>query len=231
MSKVVDLPGDRRSRLDRILSIVTDVRAGEGMHALLLAANVFLVLGSYYVLKTIRESLILSEAGAEVKSYSAAGQALLLLFVVPAYGFVANRFTRSRLITWVTLFFIAHLGIFYLLGAAGYEVGIAFFLWLGVFNVLVTAQFWAFANDLHDEESGKRLFPIIGIGSALGAWLGASAAGELFKVMTPYQMMMVAAVGLLLSIVFARLVDSRKAAHRTAAPEAPAENPAAVKEK
>jgi len=39
--------------------------------------------------------------------------------------------------------------------------------------VLVTAQFWAFANDLYDSESGKRIFPIIGIGSSLGAWIGA----------------------------------------------------------
>src|SRR5688572_17466862 len=171
MSKVVDLPGDRRSRLDRILSIVTDVRAGEGLHALLLAANVFLVLASYYVLKTIRESLILSEAGSEVKSYSAAGQALLLLFVIPLYSMFVTKAKRPRLITWVTLFFISHLVIFYALGTAGYEVGIAFFLWLGVFTVLVIAQFWAFANDLHEEESGKRLFPIIGIGSALGAWI------------------------------------------------------------
>lgn len=211
-SVVINLPprGDQRSWLDRMLSIVTEVRAGEGLHALLLAANVFMVLASYYVLKTIRESLILSEAGAEVKSYSAAGQALLLLFVIPAYSYVASRISRSVLVTWVTIFFVSHLAVFYVLGNAGVEVGIAFFLWLGVFNVLVIAQFWAFANDLHDAESGKRLFPIIGIGSAIGAWLGASAAGSLFKVMTPYQMMLLGGAGLLLSIVFARLADSRK---------------------
>ena len=52
--------------LDRILGLVSKVEAGEGISAVLLAANVFFLLGAYYVLKTVRESLILSEAGAEV---------------------------------------------------------------------------------------------------------------------------------------------------------------------
>src|ERR1051325_4074185 len=82
----------------------TGLRAGEAAAALLCAANVFVLLASYYVLKTVREALILSEAGAAVKSYSAAGQALLLLGVVPVYSYVAARMNRSRLILWVTGF-------------------------------------------------------------------------------------------------------------------------------
>ena len=62
--------------------------------------------------------------GAEVKSYSAAGQALLLLLVVPAYGLLASKVNRVRLITWVTLFFMSHLAIFYALAAAGVKLGI-----------------------------------------------------------------------------------------------------------
>src|SRR5262245_32810923 len=69
-------------------SFVADVRPGEAPPPLLPTANVFAVLASYYVLKTVREALTLSEAGAEVKSYSAAAQALLLLAVIPAYSFV-----------------------------------------------------------------------------------------------------------------------------------------------
>jgi len=45
--------------------------------------TMFLVLTGYYLLKTAREIFILSEGGAEVKSYSSAGQALLLLLIVP----------------------------------------------------------------------------------------------------------------------------------------------------
>jgi AAA family ATP:ADP antiporter len=205
------LPGcrTRRSIFDRMLSI-TDLRAGEALTALLLTMNVFVLLASYYVLKTVREALILSEAGAAVKSYSAAGQAMLLLAVIPAYSYVASRATRSKLITWVTLFFVSNLAVFYFLGSAGFRVGIAFFLWVGIFNVLVTAQFWAFANDIYDEESGKRIFPIIGIGSSLGAWAGARLAARLFTVLDTYQLMLVAAGGLLLSIILVRRIDRKR---------------------
>ena len=72
----------RKWTLESALSVITELRAGEAAMALLLTANVFVLLASYYVLKTVREALILSEAGAEVKSYSAAVQALLLLAVV-----------------------------------------------------------------------------------------------------------------------------------------------------
>jgi len=41
--------------------------------ALLLALNVLLLLCAYYIIKPVREALILSGEGAEVKSYAAAG--------------------------------------------------------------------------------------------------------------------------------------------------------------
>ena len=46
--------------LDRFLGLFTDVRGGEGVTALLLMLNIFLLLAAYYLLKTIREPLILS---------------------------------------------------------------------------------------------------------------------------------------------------------------------------
>src|SRR6476659_2411425 len=91
--------------LDRVLSIFTDVHAGEGFGALLLAANVFSLLAFYSVLKIVRDSLILAEAGSVAASYSSAGQALLLFFFVPAYGAFASRVNRVWLICGVTLFF------------------------------------------------------------------------------------------------------------------------------
>jgi ATP:ADP antiporter, AAA family len=65
-----------RQLLDRFLSLFTEVQHGEGIGALLLGANIFLLLGAYYILKTVREALILSEGGAEIKAYSAAAQPL-----------------------------------------------------------------------------------------------------------------------------------------------------------
>src|SRR5947207_530761 len=73
------------SWLDRSLSIFTDVRAGEGATALLMLLNIFLLLICYSVIKTVREPLILLGGGAEVRSYAAAGQAVMLMEYVPMY--------------------------------------------------------------------------------------------------------------------------------------------------
>jgi AAA family ATP:ADP antiporter len=74
-----------KSLLDRLLGVFADVRAGEGTTALLLMLNIFLLLAAYYLLKTIREPLILTVlGGAEVKTYSAAATtAGLLVLLVP----------------------------------------------------------------------------------------------------------------------------------------------------
>jgi hypothetical protein len=39
---------------------------------------------------------------------------------------------------------------------------------------------WMLSVDLYDEESGTVIFPLIGLGSSLGAWAGARIAGDLF---------------------------------------------------
>ena len=208
---------DRRGAIDRLLALGAEVKPGEGTGALMLAANVFLLLAFYYLLKTVREALILSEGGAEVKSYAAAGQGLLLLGFIPAYGALASRVNRLKLINWVTLFFASHLVIFYLLGVAGVHIGVAFFLWIGVFNLVMPAQIWAYANDVYDAERGKRLFPIVGIGASLGAWAGAALAGELFDRVGSYPIMLIAAAGLPLTLLLTQLIERRVRRGRTAA--------------
>jgi ATP:ADP antiporter, AAA family len=195
-----------RGLSDRFLSIFTEVRDGEGIGALLLGAYVFLLLESYYILKTVREALILSEGGAEIKAYSAAAQAALLLLIIPAYGKFASRVNRDKLITSVTIFFASNLAIFYLLGHAGFRVGILFFLWVGIFNVMVISQFWALANDLYNSDQGKRLLPVVGIGSSLGAWVGSIHAGQLLPRFGTYGLMLVGAGLLLACIGVSRLV-------------------------
>ena len=144
----------------RLLSPIADVRRHEVTSVLLMTLLMFLILAAYYLLKTAREVFILSEGGAEVKSYSSAGQAVLLLFLVPAYGAFASRVNRVQLVQWVTMFFVSHVALFLLALGAGLHIGIAYFLWVGIFNLMVIAQFWAFATDLYSPEQGKRLFPL-----------------------------------------------------------------------
>jgi len=214
--------------LDRILGVFAEVRGGEGVTALLLMLNIFLLLTAYYLLKTIREPLILaSHGGAEVKSYSAAATAGLLILLVPLYSAVASRVSRVKLINGVTLFFIACLLTFFALSQAHVPVGVAFFIWVGIFSLMVIAQLWAFANDLYTVEQGQRLFVIVGFGASLGAIAGSFATGQLVKAYGPYPFMLGAAAMLALCMVLTSVIHARES-HRKANPEPGAAAPPAV---
>lgn len=201
-----------KSALEKLLSLFADVRSGEGLTALLFTFNFFLLLGAYYLLKPAREALILTEGGAEVKTYAAAGQAALLLLVVPAYGYIARFVDRFKLVAGATLFFGLHLVLFWFFGMRGAREGVVFYIWLGIFNVFVVSQFWAFANDIYTEGQGRRLFPIIGVGSSLGAWLGSTSAARLVKLsgLTPYQLMLTGAALLLVPVAILWLINRRE---------------------
>ena len=200
----------QKSWLDRSLSLFTDVRAGEGVSALLMAANVFYLLAFYSVLKVVRDALILSESGEVVASYASAGMAALLLVFVPAYGAFASRVNRVWLVCGVTLFFASHLVIFYVIGMSGVRIGLAYYLWIGVFNMVAVAQFWAFANDIYSTDRGKRLFPILGMGANLGAFVGAGFASVTFGGIGPFTLMLLAAGGLLVPVVLTIWVNRRE---------------------
>ena len=210
---------EHKGPIDRLLNLFADVRSGEGTTALLLMLNIFLILASYYLLKTIREPLILaSPGGAEAKSYSAAAIAALLIVLVPAYSALASRVSRLKLINGVTLFFIACLLIFFAVHQAGVDIGVPFFIWVGIFNLMVISQMWAFANDVYTVDQGKRLFAIVGVGASLGAIAGSFFTGKLVSQYGPYPFLIGAAALLVLCMLITNMIDVRE---RSADKDAP----------
>jgi AAA family ATP:ADP antiporter len=207
---------DRPSALDRALRLFADVRPGEGRLAVLLALNVFLILTTYYILKPVREALILGQGSAELKTYLSVGQVALLSVAVPYYGRLAARLHRRALMNVVTYFFVACLAAFYVLAQARLAIGIAYFLWIGVFNLMIVAQFWSFANDLYTREEGERLFPIVGFGASLGAVLGAVIAGRLMRPLGVYQLLLVGAALLAAQLQVTNYVDRHTSGHEDA---------------
>ena len=215
------LPPDQKSFIDRVLSLFTDVRAGEGLTAALMLINVFLLLTCYSVIKIIREPLILMGGGAEVRSYAAAGQAIVLMAFLPAYSWFASKVDRVKLLVGVTVFFAINIELFALAVAARMPfVGVAFFIWVGIFNSSVIAQFWSYANDIYDKPTGDRLFPVIMIGMTAGAPLGSYIAGHLFGLgFTPQVIIQISAVLLLTTLGLYLFVNRRQPRQaRTAAP-------------
>jgi AAA family ATP:ADP antiporter len=201
--------------LERFLSIFSEVKSGEGFSALFLMFNIFLILTSYYIMKPVREALILAGgtagiSGAVIKSYTAAGQVILLMFAVPLYSYIAGRIPRRRLINVVTIFFVACLVVFYILALSKVSIGIIFFLWIGIFNLMIPAQFWAFANDVYTPEEGKRIFVIIAFGASAGAVLGGVITDILIEPLGIYQLLLVAGTLLFLSLILTNIVETRE---------------------
>ncbi|MEO8702302.1 MAG: Npt1/Npt2 family nucleotide transporter, partial [Kofleriaceae bacterium] len=196
----------KKSPLDWFLNLFAEVKAGEGLVALLLLLALFLILASYYVLKTAREGLILGDdiwvpflgeqPGTEVKIGAGGAMALLMLAIVPLYGRLASKVPRKRLLDVSYALIVGSLTIFFLMDRAGFVVGLGFFIWLGIVNMFIIAQFWSYANDLYTEEQGKRLFAVIAIGGSLGAIVGPK-----LKKLSSVAGMMVIAAGILVAVI------------------------------
>jgi AAA family ATP:ADP antiporter len=201
---------DPRSLLERLLGVFTEVRAGEGGITLAMALLGFLLMTSYYLIKPVREALILQQGGAEAKSYLSALMAVLLFFLVQGYAKLVSRYERTRLITVVTTIFIACLAGFWVLGRLGVPyLSYAFFVWIGMFSVMVVAQFWSYANDVYSNEAGKRLFPLVGFGVMTGAAAGADIADRLLQYVGVFELLLLTAALLGLTVVMTNLISLR----------------------
>lgn len=149
----------------------------------------------------------------EVKSYLSAAIAVLLIFVVKVFSRIASSFPRQKLVTWVTLFFISNLGLFYILylsGVGSGAMGIIFFLWAGIFNLIVIAQFWGFANDVYTEDEGKRLFPLVAFGATFGGYAGGKITDSLVVLLGIFQLMLVSGAILGICILFTWIIHRRE---------------------
>src|SRR6185369_10223812 len=98
--------------------------------------------------------------------------------------------------------------LFYVLGRVGVpHLGIAFFIWVGIFNLMIIAQFWSFANDIYTQEEGERLFGVVAFGASLGAILGGRAANLLFQSLGAYNLLLLAAGLLAASLLLTAAVN------------------------
>ncbi len=219
--------------LERVLSVFADVRRGESITALLLALGIFFLLAAYYVLKPVRDSLITGVPdGAKYKSYMGAAIAVALLGAVPAYGRFASRVPRNKLLFGVGTFFVLNLIGFFALsllpqtreGTGLLVFALGFFLWVGIFNMMIIAQFWALANDIYSEDQGKRLFPLVAIGQSVGSAVGSTVVTTYAKKIGTEPMFIVGAVLLAVSTALTLLVSRREqdavAAHKAKAADA-----------
>ncbi|HET9484812.1 MAG TPA: putative Ig domain-containing protein [Xanthomonadales bacterium] len=191
---------------ERVLALVTRVRAGEGRTVALYGAHVFLILFAYYIFRSVREGLLLESGSAARGSYATAVIAALLMVLVPVYGVVRRRYDGARLVNAIIAFFITTLVVFWLAARAGADVAFAFYVWVGIFNVMMIAQFWALAADSFNVKTGQRLFPAIMLAAQLGALCGAQFTESTTGMLGTNNLLLVGTVLLLLTASFTGLM-------------------------
>lgn len=214
----------------RLLAPFASVRPDEASTALLMAVQAFVLLTVYYLLKPVRESWILP-GGAEIKTYAAAVQAIALVPIAKGYDVLARRVPRDRLVAIATVIAIACLVSFHAAAGAALDVGLAFYLWLGAFQLLLIAQFWSFASDLYTPEQGRRLFAVLGAGAALGSVCGAQVARVALRAVDRPETLLLVAAALLVAVPVLTSIAHRRHAPSRRARDAAAPGAAAIPER
>lgn len=153
----------------------------------------FCLLSGYYVLRPVREAMAASSdieaifPPALIAFFADRGVALgeftlqfifsavflIMLVLQPVYGWLVSRFPRRVFLPVIYGFFIATLLAFYAMfdsGIAGR--GLAFILWITVFNLFAVAIFWSFMADVFTNAEARKFYGYIGAAGTMGAFLG-----------------------------------------------------------
>src|SRR5262249_15487761 len=194
--------------LHALLRRVVDVRADEVRAMMTAFAFFFFLLGSYFVLRPMRDA-VAAASGVTKLPWLFAGSLTATLALNPMFSALVVKFPVRRVIPISYNFFIANILIFYVVlrfvsGAEGSSadvwMGRVFFVWTTVFALFNTSIFWCLMADTFRSEQAKRLFGFIGVGGTLGSIIGSAATASLANTIGAVNVLLVSAVLIELAI-------------------------------
>lgn len=162
-----------------------DIREGEWWLALTFFAVSFLLMVVVYFLKPVRDSLFLVGLGANNLPYVFI---LIAVVAIPVTGLISKsvqRYKSYRVFLWTNAVVILQLLLIrQLLFLEENWVYVLFYLWVGIFTILIVSQFWVFANEAFHASKAKRIFPLINLGAILGAIAGSNATSAFISILS-----------------------------------------------
>ena len=184
------------------LSAAMDVRDDERGALVWSFAMFFAVLASYFTVRPVREAM-----GATLPKGDLAQLFtvvfLVMLALLPVFGFLATRLPRRLVLPTVYGFCISNLIAFSVLmrGETAPWIASTFFVWVSVYNLFVVSLFWSLMSRSWTSGQGKRLFGIIAAGGTAGAIVGPVLADRLVRVIGTANLALVSAAFLTLAMV------------------------------
>ena len=171
----------RSSPLARILPALVAIDRRELPIVITSFALFFCVLGGYFAVRPVRETIGTVLGRNRVADLWLATW-IVSLGIVPVYGIVVAKFRRSvflPLIYGAVALALVALGVAFNRNPDSIVTGQFFYVFISVINLFLVSVFWSFLVELFDSAQAKRLFPVIAAGGSAGA-----VAGPLFTDLT-----------------------------------------------
>lgn len=188
--------GNASSYLNRFF----DLKPEDIQKAFLLQVFIFLLITSLLIVKPTVSSLFLSELSSEALPTAYLLTAVFAVVFSYFYDRILWKYTLIKIIIW-TLFSCAALLILFCI-QLNLRPSSAFWLYLpylfvAIFGLLTTSQFWILANMIFNVREAKRLFGFIGAGAIAGGIAGGYLASFLSRFIPSQDLLLVAALMLL----------------------------------
>ncbi len=186
--------------LKALVGKFVDIRDDGELKGLLIATLYgFVIMFSYYILRAVRDEISSADRGNLQLLWTAVF--FVMLLAVPAYSWLASKFSRGVFVPLANRFFIACLVLFwaclvFLPTEARPWIDRVFYVWTSVFALFVVTVFWGFMSDCFDNNQGKRLFSFIAVGSSLGGMAGSAVTAVLAESVPVFSLLLLACIPL-----------------------------------
>ncbi|MCI0443079.1 HEAT repeat domain-containing protein [bacterium] len=200
----------------RSLRRITGIREGEGVRALMMFSYIFLVITSLQILKPVRNSLFLTRFGFSQLPYVYLLVGVVVGIAIFFYSRAARKLKLGRLVSYSLIVSIAVLLLFRTMLIGDHRSGFlayAFYIWVEMYGVILTAQFWLLTNFVFNSREAKRLFGFVGA----GAICGGIAGGYLTKWLVPHtgtvNLILICCAALMVCLGILRVVWQKSVKH------------------
>jgi len=192
-----------------LLAKVVDFRDDSELRGMLWAAAYgFCIMFSYYILRAVRDEIAAQDRG-NLQVLWTAVFLVMVLVAVPAYSWIASRFSRGVFVPLANRFFIACLigfwaSLVFLPVGARPWIDRVFYVWTSVFALFVVTVFWGLVADCFNNEQAKRLFAFIAVGASIGGMAGSTVTIWLAELVPVFSLLLISCVPLEAASWFAR---------------------------